>query len=227
MPKLGMEPIRRAAVIHAALECICEKGTERITLEMVAQRAGCSKGVVAYYFKSKKGLVLECLKAFFSYYGKKISGSLMEGMGPAAMMAQVIHHSLPPLDGLETEQPLNINPLDHTEDMHIPLELKARLFIQFFSLAMTDPEAQAIIRDIYGKDVDGIAQLVEYGVSMKQFRDTAAPWEDAYGLMAVIVGLSVFRVIDFLPPGQADNRAMALRYLDSLLADDREPGERG
>jgi len=40
MPKVGMEPIRRAEAINAALECFCEYGIDRTTLDMVAQKAG-------------------------------------------------------------------------------------------------------------------------------------------------------------------------------------------
>ncbi len=61
MPKIGMEPIRRAETINAALECIGEVGIDHITLEMVAEKAGFSKGIVAYYFKTKQQLIVESL----------------------------------------------------------------------------------------------------------------------------------------------------------------------
>jgi AcrR family transcriptional regulator len=225
MPKLGMEPIRRAAVINAALLCIGEKGTGGITLDLVAQRAGCSKGVVAYYFKSKQGLVLECLKAFFTYYGVKIAGDIRQGMSAAAMLQTVVNHSLPPLGEAREEPELNVSPLEGPEAMHIPADMKAKLFIQFFSLAMTDMQAQEAITEIYGKDVKGIAQLVGYGVQSGEMR-VQDPAESAYTLLAMMVGLSVFRVAGFLPPGQTDNRIAAVRYLESLArgAADMESG---
>ncbi len=50
MPKIGMEPIRKAEAINAALDCFCDYGIDKTTLDMVAQRAGFSKGILAYYF---------------------------------------------------------------------------------------------------------------------------------------------------------------------------------
>lgn len=216
MPKLGMEPIRKAAVINAGLVCIADKGLERMTLEMVAAQAGCSKGVVTYYFKSKQGLVLECLKAFFGYYGPKIAGSIEPGMTPLAMMEQVLLHSLPPLHAIETEQPLDVSPEGGPRQMHIPADSKAKLFIQFFAMAVTDPAAQSVIRDIYGMDMKGIGELIGYGMKTGDFQQGDA-LDQAYGLLAVIVGLSVFRVTGFMPAGQGDNRSVALAYLQSLL----------
>lgn len=221
MPKVGMEPFRRAAVVNAALACICEKGTERITLDMVAEKAGCSKGVVSYYFKNKKGLVLESLKAFFSYYGTKIGHDISPGMKPAEMLGTIVNHSLPVLGVAEADhQPLNVSDLDGAESMHMSAEEKARLFIQFFGLAMTDQDAREAIRDIYGKDIEGIAQLILYatgggepgGGSQEKSR------ESAYGLLALMVGLSVMRVTDVMPPGASDNRTIALTYIEDLLA---------
>ncbi|OBR62275.1 hypothetical protein A7K91_01225 [Paenibacillus oryzae] len=221
MPKVGVEPFRRAAVVNAALACICEKGTERITLDMVAEKAGCSKGVVAYYFKNKKGLVLESLKAFFSYYGTKIGHDISPGMKSAEMLRIIVDHSLPAL-GVAEEQhrPLNVSDLEGAERMAMSAEEKARLFIQFFGLAMTDQDARDAIRDIYGKDIEGISQLILYATQRGEFeeeRSLEKSRESAYGLLALLVGLSVMRVTDVMPPGAVDNRTIALTYIEELL----------
>ena len=48
MPKVGMEPMRRAELINATLTCISMYGMDGMTLDKVADYAGCSKGVVVY-----------------------------------------------------------------------------------------------------------------------------------------------------------------------------------
>ncbi|MDF2925272.1 MAG: transcriptional regulator [Paenibacillaceae bacterium] len=221
MPKTGVESIRKAAVINAALICISDNGISRVTLDMVAVQAGCSKGVVTYYFKSKQELVLECLKAFFSYYSVKTAGGIAEGMTSASMLEEVLRHALPPLDTEEEPQALNVNPADGPQAMHIPAESKARLFIQFFSLAATDPAAQEAISRIYGKDAEGIARLFRHGMNSGEL-PAGQPWDQAYGLLAIIVGLSVFRVIGFMPPEDADNRHAALHYLSGMMRNGRD-----
>ncbi|MGO4273214.1 TetR/AcrR family transcriptional regulator, partial [Paenibacillus sp. TAF58] len=42
MPKVGMEPKRRADVINATLICISRHGIDGMTLDKVAEYAGCS-----------------------------------------------------------------------------------------------------------------------------------------------------------------------------------------
>ena len=53
MPKVGMEPIRRAQIIGAVIETVAEQGLEALTMDAVARTAGVSKGVVNYYFVTK------------------------------------------------------------------------------------------------------------------------------------------------------------------------------
>ena len=44
MPKLGMEPIRKAALIKAAIAEIGQAGTLEVTVSQIARRAGVSSG---------------------------------------------------------------------------------------------------------------------------------------------------------------------------------------
>jgi TetR/AcrR family transcriptional repressor of bet genes len=95
MPKIGMEPVRRAETINAALECICEFGIDNTTLDMVAAKAGFSKGIVAYYFKTKKQLVVDSLIAFLESYKLKTMSSITKDMQPLQMIKMVVEISLP------------------------------------------------------------------------------------------------------------------------------------
>ena len=63
MPKVGMEPIRRAAVIRAAQECIAEAGFENTTMVAIARRAHCSTGTVNHYFKNKEDVLVSAIRA--------------------------------------------------------------------------------------------------------------------------------------------------------------------
>jgi TetR/AcrR family transcriptional repressor of bet genes len=51
-----MEPVRRAEAINAALECFCDFGIDKTTLDLVAQKAGFSKGIVAYILRQSVSL---------------------------------------------------------------------------------------------------------------------------------------------------------------------------
>ena len=215
MPKVGMEPIRRAEAINAALECICEHGIDKTTLDMVAARAGFSKGIVAYYFKSKKQLVVESLKAFLSSYRQKIGSSITADMPPLQMLGKVVEISLPPLDE-EDHNTINVSILDGMEKIRLPQEKIAKLFIQFISKAANDEDLKKIVKEIYAEDVKGIAGLIR---NAKKANSAEGLKEDkaAYALLAMIYGLSFFRVSDFMLPGENHNRDIAFGWIDHLF----------
>lgn len=215
MPKIGMEPIRRAETINAALECIYEHGIERITLDMVAAKANFSKGVVAYYFKSKQNLLLESLKAFLSAYSLKIGTSIKEGMGPLEMVRTVVEVALPPLHESDAST-IQVSTLEGAESIRLPQDRIAKIFVQFISMAAHDEELRQIMLETYAKDVKGIAWLIgnAKGEPSENERDDK---HAAYALLAMIYGLSFFRVHDFMPEGSSDNREIAFDLVRRLI----------
>ena len=215
MPKLGMEPIRRAETINAALDCFCDFGIEKTTLDLVAERAGFSKGIVVYYFKSKHLLVIECLKAFLKSYKMKITSGLTETMLPNQMLRQVVEVALPPVDQRCTEK-INVSDLGGMDQICLPQEKIAKLFSLFLSKAANNDEMKEIMREVYAEDVRGIAELMAYAKKRNGDKE-ADEKENAYTLLALIYGLSFFRVAGFMPPGESENRQIALQYLDVLL----------
>ncbi|MNO74614.1 HTH-type transcriptional regulator BetI [compost metagenome] len=215
MPKTGMEPIRRAETINATLECIYEYGIERVTLDMVAAKANFSKGVVAYYFKSKQNLLLESLRAFLSAYSLKIGTSIKEGMEPLEMISTVVEVALPPL--LESDaSTIQVLTLEGAESIRLPQNRIAKIFVQFISVAAHDEELRQIMLETYANDVKGIAWLIgkSKGEGGGNERDDK---HAAYALLAMIYGLSFFRVHDFMPEDSSDNREIAFDLVRRLV----------
>lgn len=212
MPKLGMEPKRRAEVINATLACISLYGIDGMTLDKVAEHAGCSKGVVTYYYKNKDQLTLEAFKSFMSYYGLKIESELDRAMPPEAMLDTVLRHILPPRSE-NTGAAINVSQLDGVERMFIPYEDQARLFVQFFSKAALDRSLQEVIAESYKGDLEGIAKIFDYGKATGRIAVDDSRGA-AYGLLAMTVGLSFFRVAGFPLADGEDNRSIGEAYVD-------------
>ena len=57
MPKLGMEPVRRKALIDAAISAIGERGSLDVTMSDIAGRAGVSSALAHHYFGAKDELL--------------------------------------------------------------------------------------------------------------------------------------------------------------------------
>ncbi|MCP1309259.1 TetR/AcrR family transcriptional regulator [Paenibacillus tyrfis] len=211
MPKLGMEPKRRADVINATLTCISLHGIDGMTLDKVAEYAGCSKGVVTYYYKNKDHLTIEAFKSFLAYYGLKIESEIESTMTAGQMIDVTLKHILPPYDE-DTGKGINVSQLDGVEKMCIPHEDQARLFLQFFSKAVLDRNLQEIVSKSYMADLHGIAKIFNYG-NMKGQMSVEDPQSAAYGLLAMVVGLSFFRVANIPPTHGEDNRYICEDYV--------------
>ena len=59
MPKLGMEPIRRAQIRKAAVKLISKRGFEGTTLWDVAIAARISTGTISHYYDSKLEMLID------------------------------------------------------------------------------------------------------------------------------------------------------------------------
>ena len=59
MPKLGAEPIRKAALINATIFEVGRAGSLDVTVAQIARRAGMSPALAHHYFGSKDQLFLQ------------------------------------------------------------------------------------------------------------------------------------------------------------------------
>lgn len=78
MPKLEAAE-RREQVIRATYKAFIEKGAANVTLEDIAEYAGCSKGVVAYHFQNKE----EVFNALLKWLIGEIVGHIEEAVTAA------------------------------------------------------------------------------------------------------------------------------------------------
>lgn len=215
MPKVGMEPKRRADTINATLECICEYGIDGVTLDLVAARAGFSKGVVSYYFKSKKRLIIESLRAFLSSYRLKAQSAITEEMQPLQMLETVVEISLPEING-QGLGTLNVSALDGPEKINLPEAKIAKIFAGFITKAANDDDIKSILKEAFSEDIDGISSIIQYAKGVNNL-EAIDEKKAAYGLLAMIYGLSFFRIAGFMLHGENDNRDVAFDFVSAIF----------
>src|SRR6187431_1028817 len=62
MPKIGMEPLRRRALINATISAIGERGSLDVTMSEIAGRAGVSSALAHHYFGAKDELLFATMR---------------------------------------------------------------------------------------------------------------------------------------------------------------------
>ncbi len=96
MPKLGMEPIRKAALVNATIVEIGRSGSLDVTVGQIARRAGMSTALAHHYFGSKEALFLAAMRHVLSLYGAEVRGALGASVGPAARLNAILRASFSP-----------------------------------------------------------------------------------------------------------------------------------
>ena len=76
MPKLGMEPIRRRALIAAAIEQIHATGSLDVTVGQIAKRAGVSSALAHHYFGGKEDLIIAAMRHLLRELGQTVTRDL-------------------------------------------------------------------------------------------------------------------------------------------------------
>jgi TetR/AcrR family transcriptional regulator, transcriptional repressor of bet genes len=93
MPKVGMEPIRRASLIKATIAEIGQAGSLEVTVSRIAKRAGMSSALAHHYFGSKEALFLAAMRDVLRLYGAEVRGALAAAEGPEGRARAVIRAS--------------------------------------------------------------------------------------------------------------------------------------
>ena len=90
MPKIGMEPIRRKALIDAAIAAIGERGSLDVTMNDIAGRAGVSSALAHHYFGAKTGLLEATMWRLLSDLGLELRRKLKKTQTPRERVSTVI-----------------------------------------------------------------------------------------------------------------------------------------
>ena len=90
MPKLGMEPLRKRALIDATISAIGERGALDVTMSQIAGRAGVSSALAHHYFGAKEELLQATMRHLLSELGADLKAALREADTPRERLSAVI-----------------------------------------------------------------------------------------------------------------------------------------
>jgi TetR/AcrR family transcriptional repressor of bet genes len=96
LPKLGMEPIRRSALLEATIHEIGARGTLDVTVSQIAKRAGMSSALAHHYFGSKEQIFAAAMRHILSLYGAEVRGALSMAKSPRDRVEAIIRASFTP-----------------------------------------------------------------------------------------------------------------------------------
>ena len=90
MPKLGMEPLRRAALVDATIDCIGRAGSLDVTVSQIAKTAGMSSALAHHYFGTKDQIFLSAMRHILTLYGQSVRAALIKSKTPRARLDALV-----------------------------------------------------------------------------------------------------------------------------------------
>ncbi|MFD1883299.1 choline-responsive transcriptional repressor BetI [Paracoccus pacificus] len=125
MPKLGAEPIRRAALVKAAIATIGQAGSLDVTVAQIARKAGMSSALAHHYFGSKDQIFLAAMRQILADYAGSVRARLAQVQAPAERLDAIITGSFAP---------------DNFHDEVISA------WLNFYAMAQVSPDAARLLR---------------------------------------------------------------------------------
>lgn len=193
MPKLGMEPIRKEALVKATIVEIGRTGSLDVTVSQIAKRAGMSSALAHHYFGSKEEMFLAAMRHVMTLYGAEVRGALAVAEGPEGRIRAILRASFSP--GNFRREVVGA-------------------WLNFWVLAQTVPEARRLLAIYQGRLRSNL---------MAGLRPLAGARAEAVAesLGALIDGLYLREVLKSGPPDGGAAVALALRHLQAELAQER------
>ncbi len=124
MPKLGAEPIRRAALVQAAIAAVGEAGSLDVTVAQIARRAGMSSALAHHYFGSKDQIFLAAMRQILSDFGAEVRRGLAAAGSHRGRLGSIVAASFAP----ESFRPEVIS-----------------AWMTFYAMAHSSPEARRLL----------------------------------------------------------------------------------
>jgi TetR/AcrR family transcriptional repressor of bet genes len=190
MPKVGMEPIRKAALVKATIVEIGRAGSLDVTVSQIAKRAGMSSALAHHYFGSKEDIFLAAMRHILSLYGAEVRGALALAEGPQGRIRAVLAASF--------------SPANFRREV-------IGAWLNFWVLALSVPEGKRLV-NIYQRRLK--SNLL---VGLRPLAGARAE-SIADGLGALIDGLYLREVLKTGAPDGAAAVATAEAYLNAKLA---------
>jgi TetR/AcrR family transcriptional repressor of bet genes len=93
MPKLGMEPIRRDALVKATIAEIGAAGSLDVSVSRIARSAGMSSALAHHYFGSKEQMLVAAMRHILTIFGAEVRGAMQMAHTPEARIEAIVRAS--------------------------------------------------------------------------------------------------------------------------------------
>lgn len=190
MPKIGMQPLRRQAMILATISEIAAAGTLDVTVSQIAKRAGMSAALAMHYFGTKDKIFLAAMRYVLELYKRSVKTKLEAANGPYERIVGIIDASF---DASQFEREV------------------VAAWLAFYVRALQSREAKRLL-DVYARRLNSNLLF-----NLRQLFDDTSAEQIAQGLASLIDGFYIRHALQDSVPDRNETRAMVQDYLELWL----------
>lgn len=194
MPKVGIEPLRRRALIDATISAIGERGSLDVTMSEIAGRAGVSAALAHHYFGAKDDLLVATMRHLLAELGADARAALRAAPDARGRVSALIA-------------------VNFSEDQFRAETIAA--WLAFYVAAQQSPELRRLLR-IYARRLH--SNLMSGLVELMPRSDAERASES---IAALIDGLYIRRALKDGPPNAASAIGLVEDFLTLTLAQQR------
>lgn len=191
MPKVGMEPLRRRALIDATISAIGERGSLDVTMSEIAGRAGVSSALAHHYFGAKDELLQATMRHLLTELNADARHALAVAGTPRERVSAVIA-------------------VNFSDKQFQPETIAA--WLAFYVEAQKSTALRRLLR-IYARRLHSNLMSGLTGLMPRTIAD-----QTAEGIAALIDGLYIRRALKDGTPNAASAVALAEDYLETRLS---------
>ncbi|MGJ7040417.1 TetR/AcrR family transcriptional repressor of bet genes [Shinella sp. BE166] len=191
MPKVGMEPVRRKALVDATLRAVGDHGSLTVTMSEIARHAGVSAALAHHYFGSKEQLVIETIRSLLRQLRADAVAALKAAATPRERLSAVIR-------------------VNFQAHQFAPETVAA--WLAFYSEAQRSEEVRRLLV-VYARRLN--SNLL---ASLKQLCPAATASDIADGAAAMIDGLYLRQGLKSAPVSIESSIALTEGYVNAQLA---------
>jgi TetR/AcrR family transcriptional regulator, transcriptional repressor of bet genes len=163
-PKVGVAPVRRAQIVRATIRCLARDGYTGLTMKKVARQARVSQGILHYYFRDKRAILVAALETVVADLDRRVAAAQgSRQRDPRTRLRALVSACL------ETA----------VEDCDVWV-----VFVEFWGEMMHDHELRAMNGAIYERTRRLIGRLVADGMRAGVFRPV-----ETRSAAAIVLGL--------------------------------------
>lgn len=190
------QALRREALLKATYQVLLSKSSKDITLEDIAQRAGVSKGITVYYFKTKEEIFQACWSWLIARIGARMNARVQAAGNPVDALKALVDSVFEGPDDLRAFY---------------------TLYLDFMSHGARKPGFGQIFAEFYGLCRQINQTIVMEGIRQGLFRPVDPTEAAAFG-RAVIDGMCLQLMFDPDPTAYERYRHHTLNALLAYLS---------